>query len=837
MTTTHQSIQRQTTRLWRAALVLAAVSPAGPAAAASLYSESFDSQATAKVLVNKLANADLAYVDYSSFIRDQSGGGGGGPVTVRIPEAPNRIAGSAATRGVLLNATYGGTARTINLLASATPGGAAAVFSGNYRMAFDMWLAVDPTATAGTTEVGLYGIGHSGTATVSYARRASAGVGTFGWASSEGGIGTTGDLGMFVGTTAAFLTENTANSGLFAQAFPQGSSIANTPNNQWSQVELIVVENKVTLFVNGVKFGETTDPAVTDGFASIGYEDPFTGSTPGGLNRQFGLFDNLTIDSIAGAPSLEAVVTAVFPKVDTPGLATAGEFAVSNFSIDTAYTITSAVIDGVNAADFSLASTFPLPVPAQGQSFVLVNFDPSTPNGLKVARLKLLTTDPNLPEISLPLQAQRAINSIEAALTSRVGSVSVENGSSTGELTITNNGAGEVTVSAPVATGASASMYSVTGPFPVVVPAGDAATLQVVFTPTGARGLKSASLEFPTTDPGVPSLSVTVSARYAFGPPLLAHYKMDDTAGTTLVDATAASPDAGLQIREAPFGFAQPSLLPGGAGTAVRLTPADSGTSGNFAISQAAHLPNVSYSLWIKPEPKATTNRRILHRSSLFTTAGTLYSLYLTPTGKLVFEVNSLTAVESAEGAILDDTVYHVAVTHSDLDGFGNNTGTPTATRTRLFIDGVLVSESFEPVAGFTDYTLTTTSEGLYIGTATSAGQGYIGLVDDLQVYSVELTPSDIAGMFSQPGKTAFNLETLDYRITAVQYNPGTGSVMLSWNSVPGATYSVQQSTTTSGFTDVPGQTGIVATGVSTTTTFTAAAGPRRFFQIRRTSL
>ena len=140
-------------------------------------------------------------------------------------------------------------------------------------------------------------------------------------------------------------------------------------------------------------------------------------------------------------------------------------------------------------------------------------------------------------------------------------------------------------------------------------------------------------------------------------------------------------------------------------------------------------------------------------------------------------------------------------------------------------------------MAGFTDYTLTTTSEGLYIGTATSAGQGYVGLVDDLQLYSVELTPADIAGMFSQPGKTAFNLVTLDYRITAVQYNPATGSVTLSWNSVPGASYSVQQSTITSGFTDVPGQTGIVATGVSTTTTFTAAGGPRRFFQIRRTSL
>jgi hypothetical protein len=48
--------------------------------------------------------------------------------------------------------------------------------------------------------------------------------------------------------------------------------------------------------------------------------------------------------------------------------------------------------------------------------------------------------------------------------------------------------------------------------------------------------------------------------------------------------------------------------------------------------------------------------------------------------------------------------------------------------------------------------------------------------------------------------------------------------------------YSVQQSTTASGFTDVPGQTGIASGGVTTTATFTAPAGPRRFFQIRRTS-
>ena len=173
-----------------------------------------------------------------------------------------------------------------------------------------------------------------------------------------------------------------------------------------------------------------------------------------------------------------------------------------------------------------------------------------------------------------------------------------------------------------------------------------------------------------------------------------------------------------------------------------------------------------------------------------------------------------LAAAESAEGAILDDIVYHVAVTHRDVDGFGHNTGTPTAPCTWLFIDGEPISAAVELVAGFTDYTLTKTSGGLYCGTATSAGQGFIGLVDDLQVYRRELTPADLAGTFSQPGKTAFNLEALDYRITAVRYNPVIGSVTLNWNAVPGAVYSVQQCIT-----------------------FTTGAGPRRFFQILRASL
>lgn len=794
--------------------------------AAPLFSEPFDSQASAKVVVNAQANTGFFYVDYASFVRNQTGGGG--PVTVSIPEAPNRIPGSAARRGVVLNATYAGTARAINLLAADAPGGTKQVFSGNYKMACDMWLAVDKSATAGTTEIGLFGVGHSGNNVISYVGRNS-GIGTFGWASAEGGIAaSTGDLTMNIAGTAAFRRENLADAALFSLAFPQGTALANCPNNQWTRVEMVVIGTKVSLYMNGVKMGEG-DPAITSGFASIGYEDPFTGSTPGGLNNQFGLFDNFTVDSLPGPASIGAAPVSTFAKVEFAGQTPSAEFSLTNLSETTAYDITGATIDGTNAADFTVATDFPRTIPLLGADSVVVNFDPSTPNGLKVARLKLTTTDPNQPEIYLPLQARRAINSIEAGISQRVVSVSAVGGTGTGLLTFTNNGTSATTVLSPVISGTDAALFSVTGTFPLVIPPGDAVTLPIVFTPTGAKGLKTATLDFATDDAGVPTLSVVVQARYAFGPPLLAHYKMDDTAGTTLVDFTAASPAAALQIREAPFGFAQPSLLPGGAGTSVRLTPADSSTTGNFAISGAAHLPNVSYSLWIKPEAKAG-NRRILNRSSLFTLTGTIYSLYLTPTGQLNFEVNSTLAAQSADGAIPDDTIHHIGVTHSDVDGFGN----VTATRTRLYIDGAMVGESVEPVSGFTDYNLNTTAEGLYIGSATSAGQGYVGLIDDLQIYSEELTPDQMSGLFTQPGKNAYELTPSDYRITSVQYDPGTGSVTLSWNSTPGAVYSVQESTTTSGFTDVANQTGITATGVSTSVTFTTSGGTRRFFQIRR---
>lgn len=771
-------------------VLVAAVSSAG---AAELFTESFDAEATAKVAVLKDLNAAVAYVDYGNYVRQMPGTAG--PVTLKIPEAPNRLPGSAPTRGVVLSALYGGTPRAVNLLAAAAPGGAPMVFTGDHRLKFDMWLSMDPTATAtstGSTEGGIWGINGQPAVVLSRANRAN-GRGIWGWLSNEGGAGATagsGDASFYQNGTDALRRENNTDTGLFAPAFAQGSPLPRTPNNQWTAVEVEVVGTRTVVRFNGVVFFDEDpgllDPDASSGVARIGYDDLFTGSTAFSPNWIFGLFDNVVVESITGAPALTVAPGTAFEVANAPGLSPGAVFDAANGGAGE-ITITGATIDGAHGEQFSFDTPLPLTIGSGGTDSLAVTFSPLPPNGLKVARLLLTTNDPAAPTLSLPLQARREILTIEGSLTSPIGTVITEGGTSTGEITITNQNPAAVTLSALNITGANAADFTVTPAMPLTIASGASAVMTVTFAPTGARGVRNALLEFTTSDAGSPTLGFPVRARYSYGPPLLAHYKMDDQSGTKLAESSGNSVPAGLQVREQPFGFNQVSLLPGGAGSSVRLTPADSTTSGNFAIADVAHLPTVSYALWIKPEAKAGV-RRLLQRSSVFTTAGTLHSLYLTEAGRVVFEVNRVTAVESEDGAAPDDSVTHIVVTHVDADGFGNETGGHTA----LYLNGALVAESTE-TPGQTDYSLTTTSEGLYIGTSTGAGQGYLGSIDDLQVYSVGVTAAEAAGLFANPGLTVPELggAPIDFRITAFAFDPLTRTSTLTWNSRPGKTYDV----------------------------------------------
>ena len=112
-----------------------------------LYTEAFDSEATANVVVDKDADTVVQYLDYSSFMV--------GAETFSIPEAPNKLDGSALTSGVFLQANLAsGAPSTINFLAASSPGGDLISVSGTYRLTFDCYISVhDPIPGGGTEQI------------------------------------------------------------------------------------------------------------------------------------------------------------------------------------------------------------------------------------------------------------------------------------------------------------------------------------------------------------------------------------------------------------------------------------------------------------------------------------------------------------------------------------------------------------------------------------------------------------------------------------------------------------------------------------------------------------
>src|SRR5688572_24642677 len=115
-----------TTRIlgWKqAALLMAAAIATGSARGAELYAEDFDSQVEAKIGTNNGAGVFVEYVDYSAMTV--------GATVHNIPEAPRQVAGSQATRGVLMRINYtNGTAteRIANLVALDDAGGTRLLF-------------------------------------------------------------------------------------------------------------------------------------------------------------------------------------------------------------------------------------------------------------------------------------------------------------------------------------------------------------------------------------------------------------------------------------------------------------------------------------------------------------------------------------------------------------------------------------------------------------------------------------------------------------------------------------------------------------------------------------
>jgi Concanavalin A-like lectin/glucanases superfamily len=346
----------------------------------------------------------------------------------------------------------------------------------------------------------------------------------------------------------------------------------------------------------------------------------------------------------------------------------------------------------------------------------------------------------------------------------------------------------DLNVSAVTFGGTHSADFSVVTPLPLVVPPGQTATLELAFHPAAPNGLKTASMTIVSDDPQTPSFVVSgLSARRSAPGFLAAHYKLNESSGTTFADSSGNNFPGGAQVRE-PLVFGQPSLLgEGSPGTATGFLPAQTGTTGNYFTSNVTHTPSFSASLWIKPAD-SLTNRTIFQRDPDFdATYEELCGLILDPGGRLIYRVNAAEVLNSDAflETIVSGNTYHIVLTHSDTDGFGNT----TASRSRLYINGRLIAEKAGAEApGFDEYPANPTVSAMHIGSRTAAGFGYSGDLDDIQLYGAELTKEQVWSLYKSPGSIApydWNISTT----ALITDPPGTRNFTVTVPASPDGSY------------------------------------------------
>jgi hypothetical protein len=203
--------------------------------------------------------------------------------------------------------------------------------------------------------------------------------------------------------------------------------------------------------------------------------------------------------------------------------------------------------------------------------------------------------------------------------------------------------------------------------------------------------------------------------------------------------------------------------------------------------------------------------------------------LLLDASNRLVYRVAGTDVLNSdafVEG-IVAGTAYHVALTHRDTDGFGN----ATAQRARLYINGRLVAEKVDAEApGFDDYPLNPTVGSLHFATRTVAGSGYLGDMDDIQVYGTELTKEQVWELFAAPGRTA----APDWAVTALARTEAPAAFSVSFPSSPDGTYQLFRSAQLSAGWSPVGAALTGSNAASSTLTDPAPPAGSVFYRVQR---
>ena len=228
------------------------------------------------------------------------------------------------------------------------------------------------------------------------------------------------------------------------------------------------------------------------------------------------------------------------------------------------------------------------------------------------------------------------------------------------------------------------------------------------------------------------------------------HYKFDVDGEAPLVDATGNNEDLRALTNGEDHRYGEDPLVDDGFSIGLNA-PGDGHPTGSFLLLPNAPQPeSFSFSLWIKPQLTGAAQGILARDTVWWPSPCNFYCLYIDPQQSLVWKTAGIEAILSEEAIIEEEETYHIAVTYLDSDG----ADTGKADRTRLYVNGELVEEADRPEEIPSPESIADANgiyNSIWFGTLSSFG-GYWGEMDDLQLYSTELTADDVAFLNANPG-------------------------------------------------------------------------------------
>ncbi|MCB9850015.1 MAG: Ig-like domain-containing protein [Phycisphaerales bacterium] len=264
----------------------------------------------------------------------------------------------------------------------------------------------------------------------------------------------------------------------------------------------------------------------------------------------------------------------------------------------------------------------------------------------------------------------------------------------------------------------------------------------VVFTIEGAvQSGETYAVSLPSTIQS--TANVALGQEYAFEftiatadaedaiPPLIAHYRLDESAGPTAVDSSSSHLD-GMYI-------GTPAFSQSGAASETATSVAFAGSGESIELGSPLTLSKLindfSVAMWIKPT--VAGGNRVIFGASWHDYNG--WSLRLTG-DQLTLERLGPSQLYNSGVTIPLNTWTHIAAVYdasNDVTFYVN--GAPIAT-----------------IAG--DHPASLATEPWYIA-GNGTGDDFVGNIDDVQVYGRGITATDVAYLFAHPGGTLADLK------------------------------------------------------------------------------